>query len=305
MPPENRRGGPTYAAAAGIVCRGWPLPPGAPGRGGFIFVGISPHRSFCGGPCFALFQHSVFIFTSLKSTAQRLAVLLVLALPGRAYAQSPAPAPAGPTANTPRLQPLFGGLSVAQATQMLGEARLKAIAASFASPAEASDFFANKGFEYLSENQPDTAVFRFNLAWLLNPQNPDPNRGLGIVASRRATPDAAIALLSAGVALAPNNTLMLSDLGTTHLLRYRLSKKKKDLTLGLDLLQRATTLDATNAVAWQQLAHGLFYQEKYAEAWAAVHKSQAISFASTDFEFLGELLAKMPDPQGTINGSVK
>ena len=199
-----------------------------------------------------------------------------------------------------RLQPLFGGLTPAQATQVIGEAQLKAIAASFASPAEASAFFANKGFEYLSENKPDTATYRFNLAWLLDPKNADAYRGLGIVASARPTPDAAIGLLTTGLALAPANALLLSDLGTSHLIRYGQTKKKKDLAAGLDLLQRATAADATNANAWQELARGLYYQEKYAEAWAAVHKGQSLSPGSLDFGFVSDLLGKLPDPQGTF-----
>ena len=199
-----------------------------------------------------------------------------------------------------RLQPLFGGLTPARATQVIGEAQLKAIAASFASPAEASVFFAKKGFEYLSENKPDTATYRFNLAWLLDPQNADAYRGLGIVASAQPTPDAAIGLLTSGLSLAPTNGLLLSDLGTSYLIRYGQTKKKKDLATGLDLLQRATTLGPTNANAWQELARGLYYQEKYAEAWAAVHKGQAISPSSLDFSFVSDLLAKLPDPQGTF-----
>jgi tetratricopeptide (TPR) repeat protein len=259
----------------------------------------------------ALYFLPVLISASLPSVSKALATLLVLGLLGAAPAQAQRKGhasavnadgslAAAPAPRAARLQPLFGGLTPAQATQVIGAAQLKAIAASFASPAEASAFFANKGFEYLSENQPDTATYRFNLAWLLDPKNADAYRGLGIVASAQPTPDAAIRLLTSGLALAPNNILLLSDLGTSHIIRYGQTKKKKDLTAGLDLLQRATTIDATNAVAWQQLGRGLYYQEKYAEAWAAVHKGQALSTRSLDFGLISDLLAKLPDPQGTF-----
>ncbi len=251
----------------------------------------------------------MLISASLKSVSSALATLLVLGLAEAAPARAQHATVANPDGSRAvsaaplrplRLQPLFGNLTVAQATQILGADKLRAITASFASPAEASAFFANKGFEYLNENQPDTATYRFNLAWLLDPRNADAYRGLGIIASAQPTPDAAIALLSSGLALAPANPLLLRDLGASHLLRYARTKKKKDLTQGFGLLERATTLDASDAVAWQQLARGFYYQEKYAEAWAALHKGQAISFASTDFNFISELLAKMADPQGTI-----
>ncbi len=255
----------------------------------------------------------MLISTSLKTLSRSLAAFLLLSLLVAAPAQAQrkghaatvnpdgslanaAPAPARPA----RLQPLFGGLTPAQATQIIGEAQLKAIAASFASPAEASAFFTTKGFEYLSENQPDTAAYRFNLAWLLNPQNAEAYRGLGIVASAQPTPDASIGLLDKGLAIAPASPLLLSDLGASYLIRYGQTKKKKDLTAGLDLVQRATTLAPTNATAWQQLARGLYYQEKYPEAWAAVHKGQTLSVGSLDFSLVSDLLAKLPDPQGTF-----
>ncbi len=204
------------------------------------------------------------------------------------------------SARAARLQPLFGGLTPAQATLVLGEARLQAIAASFANKDEASAFFTTKGFDYLRENQPDTATYRFNLAWLLNPQNAEVYRGLGIIASAQPTPDGALALLTKGMALAPSSTLLMSDLGTTYLLRYNQTKKKKDLTAGVELLQRATAADPANAAAWQQLARGFYYQEQYAQAWDAVHKGQAQSVSSLDFDLISDLLAKLPDPQGTF-----
>ena len=253
----------------------------------------------------------MLISTSLKTVSCSLAALLLLGLLGAAPAQAQRKgrtnpdgslaAPASPTsAGATRLLPLFGGLTPAQATQVIGEVQLKAIAASFASLAEASAFFTNKGYEYLRENQPDTAAYRFNLAWLLNPQNAEAYRGLGIIASGQPTPDAAIGLLTKGFAIAPTSTLLMSDLGASYLMRYGQTKKKKDLTSGVELLQRATAADPANANAWQQLARGLYYQEKYPEAWAAVHRGQNASVSSLDFDLVTDLLAKLPDPQGTF-----
>ena len=279
---------------------------------GFIFV------ENCAGPFLvglrALLISSVIVLISVSiTTASRtlaaFGLLTLLAAPAQAQRKGRAAAPANadgslgtaPGVGKPaRLLPLFGNLSPTQASQVLGETKLKAIAASFASTAEASAFFTRTGFEYLRENQPDTAVYRFNLAWLLNPQNAEAYRGLGVVASTQPTPDAAIALLTKGLTLAPTDALLMSDLGTSYLIRYSQTKKKKDLTAGMGLLQRVVATDATNAAAWQQLARGLYYQEKYAEAWDAVHKGQTQSVSSLDFGLISDLLAKLPDPRGTF-----
>jgi tetratricopeptide (TPR) repeat protein len=197
-----------------------------------------------------------------------------------------------------RLQPLFGGLTPAQAEQLLGASFVTKLSSSFASRAEASRFFSTKGYEYLAESQTDTAAYRFNLAWLLDPSNADAYHGLGIVASTAPSPDQALDLLTKGQALAPTNAALLSDLGAVYLIRYQQTKKKKDLTTGTELLEKSTTQDATNAAGWQQLARAYYYQEKYPQAWEAVHKGQTSNLASLDFDLINDLKAQLPDPQG-------
>jgi DNA-binding SARP family transcriptional activator len=100
------------------------------------------------------------------------------------------------------------------------------------------------------------------------------------------------------VAIAPNDALVLSDLGALYMIRYEQSKKKKDLATGMEHLQKAITADPANAVAWQQIARGYYFQEDYTKAWDAVHKGQGLDMTNFDFGFIGELLAKQPDPTG-------
>ena len=216
---------------------------------------------------------------------------------GKKNAATTAAVPAG----TARLQPLYGGLSPAQAQQAVGAAVLADIDRSFASRAEASQFFSTKGFEYLLENKADTAIVRFNLAWVLNPQNPEPYRGLAVVLSQRqAAPADVQSLLLQGLAVAPTNAALLTDAATTALDRYLQTKKKKDLAQANDYVQRALAADPNNANAWQTQARTRFYQEDYAGAWEAVHKGQALNMTSLDFDLISDLKDKLPDPQGTF-----
>ncbi|RYY16450.1 MAG: hypothetical protein EOO36_11135, partial [Cytophagaceae bacterium] len=135
-----------------------------------------------------------FWLTSLARRKRGALLLLALGLAAQpALAQkkgknAPATAATGPQ----RLQPLYGGLTPAQAQQVVGAAVLADVDRSFASRPEASKFFSQKGYEYLQENQPDTATVRFNLAWALDPQNADAYRGLAVIQSQRpdAAPDA-------------------------------------------------------------------------------------------------------------------
>lgn len=200
-----------------------------------------------------------------------------------------------------RLQPLYGGASTAQAQQFVGTAVLADIDRSFASRPEASKFFSTKGFEYLVENQPDTAAVRFNLAWVLDPQNPEAYRGLAVLLSQRKAPSADVqSLLLQGLAVAPTNALLLTDAATISVDRYAQTKKKKDLTEAASYVQRALLTDPTNANAWQTQARIRFNQEDYVGAWEAVHKGQSLSMMSLDFNLISELKEKLPDPQGTF-----
>ncbi|OON68268.1 tetratricopeptide repeat protein [Hymenobacter sp. CRA2] len=198
-----------------------------------------------------------------------------------------------------RTLPLFGGLTPEAAQQFVGEAFLKNAEQSFASRAEASQFFANKGYEYLTEGKADTARSRFNLAWVLDPKNPEPYRGLGLLVAA-SSPDEAIGLFNQALALNPNNTQLLSDLGASYLLRYGQTKKSKDLKTADELLQRAVAADAKNAYAWQQLSWAQYYAEKYPQSWESLHKAQALDLSTLDFELVSQLKEKLPDPQGLI-----
>ncbi|MCR5888405.1 hypothetical protein LRS06_11635 [Hymenobacter sp. J193] len=198
-----------------------------------------------------------------------------------------------------RMLPLYGGVSAAEAERLAGPAVLADATRSFASRAEASRFFSDKGFEYLQENQPDTAMYRFNLAWALDPRNPDAFRGQAVVLSQReAAPTEILPLLQQGLVLAPDNAALLGDLGTLQLLQYTTSKKKRDLTDAVTTLERAVQFQPANASAWSQLARAYYLQEKYPQAWEAVHTTQKYNMALLDFGLISELLAKQPDPQG-------
>ncbi|GAB3829360.1 tetratricopeptide repeat protein [Hymenobacter jeollabukensis] len=196
-----------------------------------------------------------------------------------------------------RLLPLFGGLTPEAAQQLVGAAFLQSAEQSFASRTEASQFFANKAYEYLKEGQADTARYRFNLAWVLDPKNPAPYRGLGLLTASNS-PDEALQLFSQGLALAPTDAQLLTDVGGVYLIRFEQTKKSKDLKTADDYLHRALAADANNAYAWQQLAWVQFKQENYPGAWESLHKARTLDFSSIDFELISQLKDKLPDPQG-------
>ncbi len=168
----------------------------------------------------------------------------------------------------------------------------------FASRDEASAFFAARAWEYLQEGQADTATYRFNLAYLLNEKNVDCFWGLGVICYQKNEMELAGQMLRRGVEIAPDNVPLVVDLATVELRNYTKSRAAQDLEESYRLLQHAAALDSTYAQTFFNLAQAEYYRSDYPKAWDAYHQGRKLNFALVDFEFVGLLKAKLPDPVG-------
>lgn len=214
------------------------------------------------------------------------------------------PAPPAPAETTTvrevdvRILPLFGGRSKS-AQQIEDEIRfLNECDQNFNSREEASQFFAARGWEYVSEAQLDTAAYRFNLANLLNDKNGDAFWGLGVVCYQRNQLSDAINMLKRGAALADTNAVLLTDLATVELEYYQAKHDTTSLTDARDHLQKAIFLNPSHATAFARLSQISYQQGEYRNAWAYLHKAYKIDLSSIDLVYIQELLAKEPDPIG-------
>lgn len=220
------------------------------------------------------------------------AVVALLFSATLAFAQEPQ-APAHPN-----LLPMFGNLPKTEDQQRKDEKFLSSCDKSFTNRKEASTFFMERGWEYFNEGQVDTAMYRFNLAWLLNPDNSNTYWAFGLVTANRGNTQEAIPLYEKALKYEPKNSLLLSDIAAAYLSIYTNNTKKKTLKKASEYLTQSVAADASNAFALYYLARAKYYEKKYAESWDYLHKSREINFQQIDYEFLGELLTKMPDPQG-------
>lgn len=199
---------------------------------------------------------------------------------------------------SPSVLPMFGNKPKTEAQQRKDEKFLSSSDKNFTNRQEASHFFMERGWEYLREGQIDTAMYRFNLAWLLNPDNKDTYWAFGLVTAGKGNPDEAINLYEKALQFDPKNSLLLSDLGASYLAAYKANNKKKTLKKAEQHLAAATATDTSNAYAFYTLSQVRFIEKKYDEAWSNLHKSRALDLSQIDYAYLAELMAKMPDPQG-------
>lgn len=168
----------------------------------------------------------------------------------------------------------------------------------FASRSEASNFFADRGWDYVDNGQLDTAAHRFNLAWLLNDHNPDAYWGLGVVCYQKNQLPDAIRMLKRGLAVADSNATLMTDLATVQI-KYHQEKTDPDaLEEAETMLQRAIAINSNNATPYQKLSLVNFLKGDYTRAWEYFHQARTLELSTLDLNYLNELLAKQPDPKG-------
>lgn len=202
-----------------------------------------------------------------------------------------------PAQPSPKVLPMFGGIAKTEQQQKQDEKFLKSCDASFATRQEASKFFMERGWEYYAEGQVDTAMYRFNLAWLLNPDNGETYWAFGLVSSATNKPEEALTLFEKALVYQPNNSLLHSDIASSYLNLYKAKDKKKYLKNASKHLDKAITLDAKNAFALYSLSEVKYLQKDYKDAWTFLHQAREIDMANLNYTFLHDLMEKMPDPK--------
>ncbi len=208
--------------------------------------------------------------------------------------------PAEEAVGDPNTLPLFGERAKT-AAQIDAEIHfLNDCDRNFATRTEASEFFANRGWDYVMDGQLDTAAHRFNLAWLLNDRNPDAYWGLGVVSYQKDRLPDAISMLKRGLAVADSNATLMTDLATVQLKYFQENLNPDVLEEADQHLQRAIALNPGGATPYQKLSLLNYLKADYPSAWAYFHKARAIDLSGLDLSYLNELLAKMPDPEGVF-----
>ncbi|MFD2244710.1 tetratricopeptide repeat protein [Pontibacter ruber] len=203
----------------------------------------------------------------------------------------------------PKVLPMFGKIQKTEEQQLKDQRFLASCDASFTTRQEASNFFMQRGWEFFNEGQVDTAVYRFNLAWLLNQDNSDTYWAFGLVTAAKGKSAEAIEYYEKALTLQPSNSLLLSDVASAHLTLYTEKNKKKNLKQAKSYLERAIAADAKNAYALYTLSREQYYEKKYDEAWKLLHQAREIDLSHLDYAYLGQLMEKMPDPTGLFKNN--
>lgn len=176
------------------------------------------------------------------------------------------------------------------------------------SRAEAAQNACNKGFDYLNKRDKETAIKRYNQAWLFDHNQPCVYAGFGYYyADSPKTVEKSFEMYEKALTLAnPSSTndienpwWILVDYGEALDRAYISDNKRSDyLDKALDNLTKSLAIKDTPK-AHRALAFVYYHKGDYKEAWNQVHTAINGGVPKNAFgTFLGDLKKAMPDPEG-------
>ena len=165
------------------------------------------------------------------------------------------------------LQPEYGNVPKTKEMKLEDSSFIALAIKADTTPQKASEHLVRLGFSYLYRGDFETAMKRFNQAWLLNPKNENVYWGYGAVYGSFSDYQNAIAQLDKGLSINPNSSVILTDKATLYFVQFQHDQDQSKLTMALGLLNKSYTIDATNVATVYKLSICYFLNKDCVNAW--------------------------------------
>jgi len=156
--------------------------------------------------------------------------------------------------NDINLQPEFGDLEKNESQIKADNDFIEEILKHYDNKQDASKKMTELGFQYIYERRDlQTAMKRFNQAYLLEPKNADIYYGYGTIYFNLGAMESAREQFDKGLLINPNHSKMLTDYGTTYLGDYynlvntNPEKATENLNNSVKYLEKAYSIDEKNS----------------------------------------------------------
>jgi len=160
-----------------------------------------------------------------------------------------------------------------------------------------SKHYSAVGWDYFGKGILDTAMFRFNQAWLLDSTNAIVHWGFAALEGRNGNDRESIKYFKKSWSLDSTNTNLPVDWSIPMIRLYKQTKDKSFIIETKTILNKAIRLDNKNANAYFKLAICDYYLENYNESWTNIHKCRDINKQVINDDFVQTLLIKLDDPK--------
>ncbi len=240
--------------------------------------------------------------TSNNQRAQRFLYFLLLALAltifrvGGATAQS----------ESSEKLPMYGqpGIARPENLKKIDEDLIRDSTFRFGNRQAASRALAEQGWASVRKGTLDTAMRRFNEAWLLNPKNYQAFWGFGAVLSEQGKLAEAIEQLETARELNDDpkqRVALLSDLGAVHssygarLPADKQLDRAQHFVIANNRFAESLEIDPNYARSWREWAFSLYEQERYSEAWVKAKRAMELNSEPFPAGFIDTLRKKVPE----------
>lgn len=129
----------------------------------------------------------------------------------------------------------------------------------FNNRATATQYYINKGWEYFYNNNLDTAMMRFNQAWLLDSINADIYWGFGNILGQQGAYKESLKYFDKSLSINSKNANVWQNAANSYGQLFFETKDFSFLEKAIENLKMCISLDSTNALAYGQLTGSYSY----------------------------------------------
>ena len=240
--------------------------------------------------------------TSKKQRDQRFLCLFWLAVALTLFRVGGATAQSDPSDKLP----MYGqpGIARPESLKKIDEDLIRDATFRFGNRQAASRALAEQGWASVRKGILDTAMRRFNEAWLLNPKNYQAFWGFGAVLSEQGKLAEAIEQLETARELVDDpkqRVALLSDLGSVHssygarLPADKQLDRARHFVIANSRFTESLEMDPNYGRSWREWAFSLYEQERYSEAWVKAKRAMELNSEPFPPGFLDTLRKKVPE----------
>ncbi|WP_316785361.1 tetratricopeptide repeat protein [Pedobacter frigiditerrae] len=157
---------------------------------------------------------------------------------------------------------------------------------------KSSETLVKMGFNYLHRGDLETAMYRFNQAFLLDPTNEDVFWGFGRIYFTFGDYEAANKQYNEGLAINPKSSNIITDIASIHMAIYENTKNEKELDKAIEIFKKAYAIDSENQNVLFKLSAAYFYKNDCANAWIFHDKCKKLGGKPLTADYTKALTAK-------------
>ena len=201
--------------------------------------------------------------------------------------------------------PMYGGVEKNAEEKAADDKFVQCIIENLGSKEKGSDDAAICGWQYFYQNDPVTAMKRFNQAWLLNTNNAQAYWGFGVIIGQRSlhanTEDnlrQSIAFLEIAIEKAPGNARIMTDLAYSHtmlgaavLKQQQRPSADEEFQKAQNIFEDALMIDPAYPLIHYNWSVLEFYRGNYSSAKAKLDEAMRLGFTPAP-DYLKDLTRK-------------